>query len=134
MIKHFITKQFLVFLLVGGFAALLNWLARIYLSTWLPFSSAIIIAYCIGMSVAFTLNHFFVFPTSTKATRTQARDFILVNLSLFPLVWFVSIVVNHWLNVIGIINYSKELAHAIAISSPMIFTFLFYKFVAFQER
>ena len=62
MIKLFVSKQFLGFLAVGGLAALLHWLARLLLSVWLPFSWAVIIAYAIGMAVAFLLNSIFVFP------------------------------------------------------------------------
>jgi putative flippase GtrA len=134
MIQHFLTKQFLVFLLVGGTAAVMNWLARLALSLWLPFSSAVIIAYLIGMTVAFLLNHRFVFPNSNKATSAQARDFIFANVSLFPLVWFASIFINDGLKTYGVLAYSEELAHALAIPMPMFATFLFYKFFAFKEQ
>lgn len=134
MINNFLTKQFLLFLVVGGIAAVLNWLARLCLSIWLPFSSAVIIAYAIGMLTAFLLNHRLVFPKSNKKTWEQARDFILANISLFPIVWFASITINNWLKLMGIINYSEELAHAFAIPMPMLVTFLFYKFFAFKEK
>ena len=91
MIRYFLTKQFLGFLVVGGLAALLHWLARILLSVWLPFSTAVIIAYIVGMVVAFLLNSFFVFPKSQKARHAQARDFVWINLSFFPVVWFFSL-------------------------------------------
>ena len=134
MIKYFFTKQFLGFLAVGGLAALLNWLARLLLSVWLPFSWAVIVAYAIGMFVAFLLNSFFVFPKSEKARHAQARDFVLINLSFFPLVWLASVQVNNWLKTIGMVSHSEELAHAIAISLPMLATFLIYKFFAFKEK
>lgn len=134
MIKHFLTKQFLCFLAVGGLAALLHWLARIFLSVWLPFSWAVIIAYGVGMMVAFLLNSFFVFPKSEKARHKQARDFVFVNMSFFPVVWFASIQLNHWLKTLGMISHSEELAHAIAIPLPMLATFLIYKFFAFREK
>lgn len=133
MIKYFLTTQFLSFLVVGGLAALLHWLARIILSVWLPFSTAVIIAYIIGMIVAFILNSFFVFPKSEKSRHAQARDFVLVNLSFFPVVWFVSLQINNWLKTISIVSHSEELAHAIAIPLPMLATFLIYKFFAFKE-
>lgn len=134
MIKYFLTRQFLEFLAVGGLAALLHWLVRLFLSIWLPFSWAVIIAYAVGIIVAFLLNSFFVFPKSEKARHTQARDFILVNLSFFPLVWLVSVQVNDWLKTIGIMKHSEEMSHAIAISLPMLATFLIYKFFAFREK
>ena len=134
MIKHFLTKQFLGFLAVGVVAALLHWLARLLLSVWLPFSWAVIIAYAIGMLVAFLLNSFFVFPKSRKERHKQVRDFVFVNLSFMPLVWLTSIHVNNWLRDIGIMRYSEEIAHAIAIPLPMLATFLIYKFFTFREE
>jgi putative flippase GtrA len=134
VIKYFLSKQFLRFLAVGGLAALLHWLARVCLSIWLPFSWAVIIAYGVGMTVAFLLNSLFVFPKSEKAKHAQARDFVLVNLAFFPLVWLVSVQVNNWLKTIGMISHSEELAHAIAIPLPILATFLIYKFFAFREK
>ncbi len=134
MIKYFFTRQFLGFLAVGGLAALLHWLARILLSVWLPFSVALIIAYGVGMAVAFLLNSFYVFPNSEKSRRSQIRDFILVNLAFFPVVWLTSIQINHWLKAYGVVLYTEEIAHALAISVPMLVTFLIYKFVAFKEK
>ncbi len=134
MIRLFFTRQFAQFVLVGGLAAVLHWLARWSLSHWLPFAWAVAFAYAIGMAVAFILNSLFVFPQSDKAKSAQARDFILINLAFFPLVWLVSLQVNRWLISFGMIDHSEELAHAIAIPMPMLATFLLYKFLAFKER
>lgn len=133
MIKHFFTKQFLSFLAVGGLAAFLHWLSRIMLSNWLPFSWAVASAYAVGMLVAFSLNRIFVFPKSNKPIRTQARDFIIVNLSFFPLVWLASMEINQVLLSLGMIRYTEALAHGIAVALPMLATFLIYKFIAFKD-
>jgi len=133
VIKHFLSKQFLAFLAVGGLAALLHWLARVLLSIWLPFSWAVVAAYAVGMSVAFLLNSFFVFSKSEKAKHKQARDFVVVNFSFFPLVWFASLKINAGFQAVGIVRHSEELAHAIAVALPMIATFLLYKFFAFKD-
>ena len=76
---------------------------------------------------------FFVFPKSEKARHAQARDFVWINLSFFPVVWFFSLQINSWLKTIGMVSHSEELAHAIAIPLPMFATFLIYKFFAFKE-
>lgn len=133
MIKHFFTRQFLAFLVVGTSAAALHWLARLLLSVWLPFSWAVTMAYVVGIVVAFLLNSYYVFPLSNKPRYQQARDFIFINLAFFPVVWLIATQTNTWLNAIGFNAYSKELAHAIAISVPTVATFLIYKFFAFRE-
>lgn len=133
MIRHFFTKQFLGFLAVGGSAAFVQWSSRILFSFWLPFSVAIILAYALGMALAFTLNSFFVFPKSTKPRRSQARGFVVINLAFFPLVWAASLVFNRALHAFGMLRYSEGLAHGMALALPMAATFLFYKFSAFKD-
>ncbi len=133
MLKYYFTKQFAIFLVVGGVAGLLNWGACMMLTKWFSFSSAIVFAYMIGMMVAFMLNHRFVFPHSTKATRVQATQFVLVNLLCIPVVWFISIQVSQFLTNVHFFWFHKELAHAVGIASPVLFTFLIYKFFTFKR-
>ncbi len=133
MIKLFLSKQFLKFLAVGGTAALLHWISRIVLSLWLPFSWSVTVAYVIGMTVAFILNRIFVFPKSSKPIYRQARDFVLVNVGFFPLVWLAAISINMMLEQFNFVYAPQALAHGIAVSLPMIATFLIYKFFTFKE-
>jgi putative flippase GtrA len=133
MLNHFISRQFAGFLLVGGLAALLHWLARILLSLFMPYSWAVVLAYAVGMTVAFILNSLYIFPASDKPVPKQARDFFIINSAFFPVVWLVSIQLNKVLPDFGVERYSEEVAHAVAISFPVLGTFLLYKFVAFRE-
>ena len=135
MIRHFFTRQFAQFVLVGGLAALLNWFTRLVLSVWLPFAWSVALAYVVGMAAAFILNSVYVFPRSNKPRAAQARDFVLINLlANFPIVWIVSVQVDRGLIALGLTHYTKEFAHAIALSVPVFTTFLLYKFLAFKER
>lgn len=134
MLSHFLSRQFLAFLAVGVTAALLHWLARIGLSLFLPYSWAVCCAYAVGMAIAFTLNRVFVFPASGKAVTRQVRDFMLVNLAFFPVVWAAALALNQLLLGAGVAHYSEEIAHALAISLPVLATFLLYKFYAFREK
>ena len=131
MIRHFLRPQFLRFVGVGGVAAALHWLARWLLSAWLPFAWAVALAYAVGMAVAFGLNRRYVFPTSAKPGPVQARDFVLVNLLFFPLVWLASLGTRQLLRQLGMAQHTEELAHAFAIALPMFATFLIYKFHTF---
>ena len=134
MLRHFFSKQFLGFLLVGVVAAFLHWWARILLSSFLTFSWAVIVAYGIGMIIAFLLNSYYVFPASVKPLPKQARDFFAINLAFFPAVWITSLQLNEILIRYGVKNYTQELSHALAITLPVLATFLFYKFIAFREK
>lgn len=133
MIRHFLTWQFVSFLAVGGFAALLHWLARIVFSLWLPFALAVACAYGVGMAAAFVLNSLFVFPNSDRSRRQQIRDFVLINLAFFPVVWLASVKIDDLLLALNFTWQHEALAHALAISLPMLATFLIYKFFAFRE-
>lgn len=134
LIGLFLTKQFAQFVMVGGLAAVLHWLARYLLNLWLPFGWAVVIAYLVGMAVAFVLNSLVVFPKAAKPRAVQVRDFVLINLAFLPVVWLASLQVDLWLTALGMVRHSHELAHAIAIPIPMLATFLLYKFLAFKER
>ncbi|MBI1906846.1 MAG: GtrA family protein [Rhodocyclales bacterium] len=133
MIRYFFTRQFLGYLAVGGVAALLHWLARVVLSVWMPFTWAVVFAYSVGVSVAFVLNSLFVFSRSAKAKHKQARDFVIVNLAFLPIVWYASILLNDALRQMGMMRYTEELAHGMALAIPMFATFLIYKFFAFRD-
>jgi putative flippase GtrA len=68
------------FLLAGGTAALVNWLARIGLSLLMPFAPAVVVAYALGMVVGFYLYRGFVWRAQGQSWRRQVGPFIVVNL------------------------------------------------------
>ena len=69
------------FLVAGGIAALVNWLARFPVELVLPYFAALLVATGIGMTCGFLLYRAWVFPGSTRPLGRQIRDFILVNLT-----------------------------------------------------
>jgi energy-coupling factor transport system substrate-specific component len=77
--KHLLKKEVLAFLICGSLAALINWLARIALSTWISFELAVALAYAIGMVAGFLLYRTFVWPGASHSLRRQLAGFILVN-------------------------------------------------------
>lgn len=134
MINHFISAQFLLFLLVGATAAALNWIVRYAISIWFSYSVAVALAYCVGITVAFELNRRFVFTTSTKPVKKQARDFIFVNLLFFPVVWGASLLLKSLLLKIGFVVYVEGIAHGVALTIPALLTFLIYKYITFGNK
>ncbi|MGH8497583.1 MAG: GtrA family protein [Methylococcales bacterium] len=133
-IRHFMTGEFLRFLLVGGAAAVINWLARFFLSHYFIFSYAVVIAYFIGIATAFALNRAFVFPLSGKPMAIQVSYFIGVNLAFLPIVWAAAIILAQWvLPNLGIHRYDEGIAHGIAITLPVFGAFLLHKFKTFAD-
>lgn len=133
MLRHLLTRQFLIFLFVGATAAGLHWLSRILLSYVLPFHWAVAVAYAVGMAVAFGLNRRYVFPLSATPVVQQAKAFVLINLGFFPVVWVTALALASWLPGLGVERFNEEIAHALAIAVPVVATFLMYKFIAFRE-
>lgn len=132
MINHFLNTQFLAFLAVGSLAAAIHWLCRYFLSYWISFEYAVAIAYVFGIASAFILNKIYVFPNTNRSVNKQMRDFVLTNVAFFPVVWVMSILLVSVLSSAGVTMYTEGIAHGVAISIPMMATFLIYKFIAFK--
>ena len=69
MMRSFMNRQFLGFLLTGGLAAAVNFGSRIVYNRWLDFSSAVVLAYLTGMVTAFILARSFVFTQSSQSVQ-----------------------------------------------------------------
>jgi putative flippase GtrA len=133
-IRHFLTAEFLRFLLVGGTAAIIHWLARFFLSHFMAFSSAVITAYFVGIATAFLLNRAFVFPLSAKPVAIQISYFVGINLAFLPIVWAASMLLANWaLPSLGIQRYAEGIAHGISITLPVFGAFLLHKFKTFAN-
>ena len=132
MLKFFLTKEFLKFTIIGLLAAAINWYSRLAITDIATFEIAILIAYSIGMVVAFLLNRLFVFPKNRSPIKTQVSKFIIINLTFIPIVWLCTIGLNQWFINSYFHANSEDLAHAIALALPMLLTFLMYKFLVFR--
>ena len=84
------------FLLAGGAAAGVNWLARFPLAEFMPFVFAVAAANLIGMAFAFLIYRHFVFSGSNRSVLVMLRDFMLVN-AVGALVAIVSAVIIRYL-------------------------------------
>ena len=75
------TPQFFRFLVAGGIAALANILSRMLFSAYMDLAAAVVLAYCVGMAVAFVLMRAQVFPRSEARLVRQVAIFVGVNLA-----------------------------------------------------
>ncbi len=133
MIRQFMSRQFLFFLLTGGTAAVVNFGSRILYSTWLDFSSAVIIAYVTGMITAFVLAKLFVFKESNQSVHRSAMFFILVNIVAVAQTWAISMVLAYyffpWL---GVTSLVQEISHAIGVALPVFTSYIGHKRWSFR--
>ncbi|OGJ46960.1 hypothetical protein A2272_00525 [Candidatus Peregrinibacteria bacterium RIFOXYA12_FULL_33_12] len=126
-------KEFIKFILVGSIAALCNFSVRIIFDHFFSFTVSIVFAYLIGMLIAFILNKIFVFKATINSISKQIYYFILINILGILQTLFISILLADYIFPnIGIINYSKEIAHFIGISFPLLTSFIGHKFLSFK--
>jgi putative flippase GtrA len=133
MINIFLSRQFFVFIITGGTAAIINFASRLFFNQFMAFSLAILAAYITGMSVAFVLAKIFVFKESSRSFPRSALYFGLVNLFAASQTWIISMgmalyVLPAW----GIALFAKEIAHGIGILVPVFTSFLGHKYLSFR--
>lgn len=133
MIGQFKSKQFLAFLFTGGIAAAVNFFSRIIYNHWVDFSTAIIFAYITGMITAFILAKHFVFTESKQALHHSIMYFALINLVAVAQTWLISMGLYYYaLPMIGVIQYSQDLAHAAGVVFPVFTSYLGHKHFSFK--
>lgn len=133
MIRHFASRQFVVFLVTGGTAAAVNFGSRILYNQWLPFSGAVILAYLTGMVTAFVLARLFVFRQSSQSMGRSALLFTLVNLVAVAQTWLISMGLAYYLlPAMGVTAWVKEIAHAVGVVVPVFTSYLGHKRWSFQ--
>jgi len=133
MIGSFMSRQFVVFLVTGGTAAAVNFGSRIVYNQWLPFSSAVILAYLTGMVTAFVLAKMFVFKESTQSTQRAVLFFTLVNVVAVLQTWLISMgLAFYLLPALGVTQFVKEIAHAVGVVVPVFTSYLGHKRWSFK--
>lgn len=133
MIRSFMSRQFVVFLVTGGTAAAVNFGSRIVYNQWLPFSGAVILAYLTGMVTAFVLARMFVFKESTQSTRRAVLFFTLVNVVAVLQTWLISMgLAFYLLPALGVTDFVNEIAHAVGVAVPVFTSYIGHKRWSFR--
>lgn len=128
-------RQFLLFLLTGGFAALVNFFSRMVFNHWTSFTVAIILAYLCGMVTAFVLNRLFVFRQAVNRLHHQVLWFSLVNLFALAQTILVSLLLAKIVFPrMGITWHAESMAHAVGVLVPVVTSFLGHKHLTFRTR
>lgn len=128
-------RRFVLFLLVGGAAAAVNILSRIALNDAMPYEVAIVVAYLVGMTVAYLLNKYFVFAQSGRSVRSEYFRFALVNLAAVAQVWVVSVALARFVfPAAGFAWHADTVAHVIGVVVPVFTSYLGHKHFSFARR
>jgi putative flippase GtrA len=127
------TRQFARFLVAGGIAAAANFLSRIAFSTVMGLEAAIVLAYCVGMAVAFVLMRTQVFPPSQAPFPRQLAFFVAVNVAAVLQTLVVTLLLARWaLPAMGAQHAIEEIAHAIGVAVPVVTSYFGHKHLSFR--
>ncbi|PFH26935.1 GtrA family protein [Burkholderia sp. JKS000303] len=133
--RGLVSREFLLFLLTGGFAAAVNWSSRILYNLWMPYSAAIVVAYVTGMITAFILAKLFVFKKSTQSTGRSAFFFTLVNLVAVLQTWLVSVGLAYYVFPrLGLHWHDRDIAHLIGVIVPVFSSYIGHKKFSFRHH
>ena len=129
-----VKTEFMQFLLVGGFAALVNFISRIFINEFVNYRIAVVLAYVVGMLTAFILSKIFVFETSGRHHLHELRDFTIVNILAVIQVWLISVGLAEYLfPAIGFNFFAPEVAHLIGLAIPAITSYYGHKYFSFRK-
>jgi len=127
-------SEFFQFLIVGGFAAGINFISRIGFSELVSYRYAIILAYLVGMITAFLLSKHYVFEKSGRKYKDELRDFTIVNIFAVIQVWLISVGLAEYLfPYFSFTFYPEEVAHLIGLGIPVISSYFGHKYYSFRK-
>ena len=128
MIRQFKSRQFLLFILTGGTAAIVNFTSRIVLNAWLSFSVSIFLAYILGAITAYCLTRTFVFANSQQPISHSIGFFIMINLIAILQTWGLSVALaDYILPWLSVNSFKKEIAHGIGVIFPVFSSYIGHK-------
>ena len=127
------TGRFARFLLAGGIAAAANVLSRMAFSLVMPLAPAVVLAYCVGMLVAFLLMRAHVFEPSTSRVTRQVGFFIGVNVAAALQTLVVTLALARWvLPAMGVKQGVDTIAHVVGVCVPIATSYLGHKHLSFR--
>jgi putative flippase GtrA len=127
------SRRFVAFLLASGIAAAANVGSRILFNLWMGYIPAILLAFCVGLCVAFALNRRFVFREPVNPLHHQAFWFVVVNLAAVVQTLAVSLLLARALfPAIGFHWHTDTIAHVVGVGVPVITSFLGHKHLTFR--
>lgn len=126
--------QFVAFLVAGGIAAACNVGSRFLFERAFSYEVAIVLAYGVGMVVAFVIMRAFVFRSAGSKAGELAR-FVIVNLLGVAQTLLVSVAVARWVApAIGLAKHAETVGHLVGVGVPVFTSFVGHKYFSFRKR
>ncbi len=125
--------QFRNFLLAGGIAAAANFGSRFIFSLWVRYEWAVVLAFCVGLTVGFVLMRTFVFDARHKPVGPQFARFVGVNLFAAVQTFVISIVLARWLlPAVRVESHAEAIGHLAGVVFPMITSYFGHRLLTFK--
>lgn len=125
--------NFVLFVLIGGFATLVNLGARIVINQYTDFGLAIVLAFPVALLTAFLLNRTLVFNAGEGDWPGQLLRFLIINLVALVLVYCVSMLFARVIfPAFEMHFYAETLAHAIGLLCPLFISYSAHKRFTFK--
>lgn len=127
------SHRFIKFLIVSSIAACANIGSRIVFNLLIGYVPSILLAFCVGLCVAFVLNRLFVFRETINPLHRQMFWFTAVNLAAIVQTLGVSLLLARWaFPAIGFGWHTETVAHVAGVATPVITSFWGHKYFSFR--
>lgn len=132
-IRSLLENQFFRFLMAGGIAAGANFGSRFLFSVWCPYAVAIVLAYLVGMCVAFLLMRAYVFDARSGALGPQIAKFVAVNVLAVLQTLVISLFLARWLLPrMGVTSDVEAIAHLVGVLVPVVTSYVGHRMATFR--
>jgi putative flippase GtrA len=126
------SERFVAFVAVGGFASVVNLVARLIFDTVTSYEAAILLAFPVALTTAFLLNRAFVFRSGDGGWERQYWRFLLVNLATLVQIFLVSVALARFIfPASGFTWHADTVAHAIGLVVPIFTSYWMHKRFSF---
>jgi putative flippase GtrA len=125
--------EFVRFVATGSIAAVANIVARYLLNFIVPFEVAVVLAYLVGMVIAFYLFQRMIFGNPDTPLKRRVVRFCQVNLLGLALAEATSIVLARWL--FPTVHWTFrpfDVAHLIGVAVPAFSSYFLHKYYTFR--
>lgn len=128
-------KQFFLFLLCGGVAAVANIGSRCFFSLWMSYTVAITAAFLVGLLTGFVLFKFVVFNRAhSQSGPREVVFYIAVNgFALLQTMAISLLLARIVLPFLGIVRHAEDIAHVAGVVAPVITSYFFHKYLTFKS-
>ena len=120
-------------MVAGGVAACGNFGSRFVFSFLLPYGLSVLLAYLVGMLIAFVLMREHVFDASAGLVAPQIVRFIAVNVVALAQTVAISLLLAYWLlPAFGFLEHAEAVGHLVGVLVPVGTSYFGHKLVTFR--